>query len=108
MVRMLLTYVLPLFLPTILYFAWAAWVRAQITNKHAKEQDTDTPATTEEVAAYDISAPWFRLILAGVALVVIGLVLSVILSPKNPPKSVYQPPHMENGKVIPGHYQQIR
>lgn len=104
MVRIIITYVLPLLLPTILYFGWASWVRKKIAASHAQAQSEDDTVTAEEIAAYDIRAPWFRLILAGVILMGVGLLLSVFLSPRNPPDSVYQPPRIENGKVIPGHY----
>lgn len=104
MVRIIITYILPLLLPTIMYFAWASWVRKKIAANHAQAQNDDDTVTAEEIAAYDIKAPWFRLILAGVILMGVGLLLTVFLSPKNPPDSVYQPPRIENGKVIPGHY----
>lgn len=112
MVRILITYVIPLVLPSLIYFAWTAWVRKQIAAKHAQAAldateagtpDADT-ITPEEVAAYEIRTPWFRLILAGAVLVVISLVLSVFFTPKNPPNSVYQPPYTENGKVMPGKF----
>ena len=107
MVRILITYILPLALPTVLYFAWAAWVRKQIKASHAEAQNNDgddETATAEEIAAYDIKAPWFRLILSGIVLMILSLLLSVLLGPKNPPESDYQPPRLEDGKVVPGEY----
>lgn len=108
MVRILLTYVLPLVLPTVMYLIWAAWVRKKVAANRAKlaenaggEPDDITP---EEAEAFVIRTPWFRLISAGVGLVVITLMLSVFFGPKNPPGSVYQPPRMEDGKVVPGQY----
>ena len=104
MVRILISYILPLVLPTILYFGWASWVRKKIAAQHAQANAENDPITAEEIAAYDIKAPWFRLILAGIILMGIGLMLSVVLGPKNPPDSVYQAPRIENGKIVPGQY----
>lgn len=107
MVRIFISYILPLFLPTVIYFIWTAWVRKQIAAKHAKRVEDAALAdevTPEEVAAYDVPTPWFRLILAGVGLVLVGLVLSVFLGPKNPPGSVYQAPYVEDGKIVPGQF----
>ena len=107
MVRILITYILPLVLPSVMYFAWASWVRRKIAAQHAQAQAEDDTITAEEIAAYDIKTPWFRLILAGIVLMGVGLVLTVLLSAPNPPDSVYQPPRVENGKVIPGHFAPI-
>lgn len=105
MLRILITYILPLVLPSILFFGWASWVRKKIAAQHAQAQADDDTITADEIAAYDIKAPWFRLILAGIILMGIGLLLSVFLAPPNPPDSVYVAPRIENGKVIPGHYE---
>ena len=123
MVRIIISYVIPLLLPTVIYFVWSAWVRKQITANRAttaaptsEDAPEDAPEnapenaveggefTAEEVAAYEIRTPWFRLILAGVGLVVLSLLLGVFFGPKNPPESVYQPPRIENGQVVPGQY----
>lgn len=53
---------------------------------------------------YDIKTPWFRLILAGVGLMLVGLVLSVFFGHKNDPGSVYQPPYEKNGTIVPGQF----
>lgn len=107
MVRILISYVIPLLLPTVMYFIWTAWVRKQIAANRAKVADGPSAGdeiTAEDVEAYEIRTPWFRLILAGACLVLVGLMLSVYLGPRNPPKSVYQPPRIEDGKVVPGQY----
>lgn len=107
MVRIFISYVLPLFLPTVIYFIWTAWVRKQIAAKHAQnaaDADDGDEVTAAEVAAFDIPTPWFRLALAGVGLVLVGLMLSVFFGPKNPPDSVYQAPYVKDGKVVPGQY----
>ena len=116
MVRILISYIIPLLLPTIIYFIWTAWVRRQVEANHAALKAAASAAASdgtgeagdiisdEELAAFDIPTPWFRLILAGAGLVVVSLILSFFLSPKNPPQSVYQPPRVENGQVVPGQY----
>lgn len=109
MVRILISYVLPLALPTVMYFVWTAWVRKQIEANHAKLASGSGDAegneiTAEDVKAFEIRTPWFRLILAGAGLVMVSLILSVFLGPKNPPGSVYQPPHVVDGKIVPGQY----
>ncbi len=88
MLRIVITYILPLALPTALYFAWVVWRR----KSKAPEEKPQIPM------------PWFTLILAGLILMSLGLVMSVVLGPKNPPGSVYQPPRLENGKVVPGQF----
>lgn len=102
MIRTLITIVLPLVLPTILYLLWAAWAKKHIEANHA--QALARGATPEELAEYEISTPWLRLILAGVGLVLVGLVVTTLLGTKNDPDSVYRPPHEANGKVVPGQY----
>lgn len=101
MVRILISYVIPLLLPTVMYFLWVAWVRRKIMASHSP---ADSEVTPEEVAAFEIRTPWFRLILAGAVLVLVTLVLGVFLGPKNPPDSVYQPPRIVDGKIVPGEY----
>jgi len=103
MLRIIITYILPLALPTVLYFIWTSWVRKQVRANRAKARSDATTDHTEP-EEFDIKAPWFRLILAGVTLVAIGLVLSVFLGPKNAPDAVYQAPRMENNTIIPGQY----
>jgi len=96
MFRMFITYVVPLVLPTLFFMVWAAWARRKIAATHATEEQA------QEIVA--IKTPWFRLILAGIGLMVVGLLLSVLLGPKNPPKNVYQAPHIVDGKIVPGKY----
>jgi len=93
MIRIFFTYALPLILPTIMFFIWTAWARRRIDVNHESAEE-----------AFRIKTPWFRLILAGVGLMVVGLLLSVLLSPKNPPQSTYQAPRIQNGKIVPGQY----
>lgn len=104
MARILISFVLPFVMPTVIYFLWTAWVRKKIMAQHAKDGDANADITADEVEAYEIRAPWLRLIIAGVVLMLVTLMLSVLISPKNPPGSVYQPPYEQNGKIVPGQY----
>lgn len=106
MVRIILTYVLPLLLPTIMYFAWVSWVRKQVAAKKAQAaaEGTEAPSTEDMVHDLDIKTPWFRLALAGTGLLIVASVLSVLLVPENPENSTYQPPRLEDGKVVPGQF----
>jgi hypothetical protein len=79
MIRILLTYVLPLILPTVLYLLW---LRFAVARGRAPE------------------VPYVWLLLAGLVLVTItvfGLTLS-----GGTPTGRYQPPHLEDGRVVPG------
>lgn len=107
MARIIITYLIPLLLPSVMYFAWTWWVRKQVQANRAKAQaegleHVDGDHTEPE--DYDIKTPWFRLILAGVGLMIVGLVISVFFGPKNAPDSVYQPPHMEGDTIVPGQF----
>ncbi len=105
MTRIILSYFLPLILPSVLYFAWTIWVRKQvIANRAQATGNPNAPADHTEVADFDITTPWFRLILAGVVLMAVSLMLSVFIGGKNPPGSVYQAPRMEGDKIIPGQF----
>lgn len=92
--RILVTYVLPLVLPAALYFLWlwSARSRARAGAGEAKP------------AAWWEEAPWHWLALAGVALLAATL-FALALTSGAPPGKVYTPPHVEDGQVVPGRYQ---
>ena len=92
MIRILFTYVLPLVLPTILYFTWMGWVGRKIAVLQKAGQD---------VEHIKIKTPWIRLVLTGVVLMAIGLVIIAVVGGA-PADSDYQPPRYEDGKIIPG------
>jgi ABC-type uncharacterized transport system YnjBCD permease subunit len=78
--RVFFAYVVPLLLPTVLYLLW---LRFAAVDGHERE------------------VPWLWLGAAGVALaavVLVGLALS-----SGSKDGVYVPPHVENGRVVPGH-----
>ncbi|MCW8914898.1 MAG: hypothetical protein OQK24_03475 [Magnetovibrio sp.] len=107
MVRIIFTYVLPLALPTLIYIAWTLWVRNKVRTNRAKAKaeglDVEQGDHTH-VGDYDLKMPWVRLVFAGVGLMMVALVLSVMLSPKNPEDSIYVPPHMDGDKIVPGQF----
>ena len=82
--RLVLTILLPLLLPSIVYFLYASLAR-------------------NGVAALAESAPWFWLIAAGLLLAILALVLLAALGGAAP-GSVYHPPREVNGHIEPGYF----
>jgi len=91
MVRILLEYLLPFFLPTALYAAWVFWQR-----RRAASVGGAGPAWEE--------GPWFWLLAAGAVLAVSAIVATIVLSGA-PPGAKYVPPVLEDGKVVHGHFE---
>ena len=92
MARILIEYLLPIVLRTALDAAWLAWQRKRAIATGAAR----VPAWQE--------GPWFWCILAGVVLVLAVFLATALLS-RHPPGAKYQPPHMVNGRVVPGQFQ---
>ncbi len=89
MIRIFFTYLLPLLLPTAIYFMFMLPAR-----RRAK-------ARGEEVSWE--KTPWLLLAAAGVFL--LGLTLGALaLNDGEPPWSQYDPPHMEDGQIMPGEF----
>jgi len=88
MLRVLLTIVLPLLLPTALYLLWATALRPGRRNG----------------AAFWGALPWIWLAGMGVALLAIVLFV-VTVHFGAPQEGVYVPPRWENGEIVPGHMQ---
>ena len=86
MIRILLTYVLPLVLPALLYIFWVKISRVFGSNPDRQLRD----------------GPWFWLAVAGFALMTAGMVALALIG-TNPTEGTYQPPRVEDGKIIPGH-----
>jgi hypothetical protein len=87
MLRVFLTVVLPLILPLALYLGWVMTLGA------AQEGGGSISWTT---------VPWLWLAVAGVGLLAIVLVV-VTVGFGAPEQGVYVPPHLEDGRVVPGH-----
>ena len=85
MTRVALTIVVPLILPSLLYIAW---LRA--TGRLMAVRGGIAPL------------PWPWLIGSGLALAALTLVV-VNVQFGNSPQGTYVPPHVEDGRVVPGH-----
>jgi hypothetical protein len=83
MLRVFLEIILPLILPTALYFLWIAAFR-------------------RDGAAAARTPPWVWLASAGVLLLAIVLVFMVV-DFGAPQHGVYVPPRWEKGHIVPGH-----
>ena len=87
MVRVLLSILLPLLLPTAAFFLYA-WYR---TRRAA--------AAGAEPQAIDV--PWSWLCIAGLLLAIVSVTVNVIYM-SGEKGTHYEPAHMENGKIVPG------
>ena len=88
MIAKFISFVVPLLLPTILYMIWVAVLRS----RRGK-----VPATGWR------SWPWAYLIGGGLALAS-AVTVSVGLITADPDRGTYVPPHMEDGKLVPGEF----
>ncbi|TVR82319.1 MAG: hypothetical protein EA405_07070 [Rhodospirillales bacterium] len=86
MTRILLQYLLPLVLPTVLFFLYS-WIFG------GKTGDQSAPSQMQR-------APWFWLILAGFVLMAAGLIVTA-LTGGGIAGSEYIPPRFEDGRVVP-------
>jgi hypothetical protein len=91
MLRVLLTIILPLLLPTAIYVAWIAFVSRS--------------ARSERVRLGPRSLVW--LALAGVVLLAVVLV-TVSVHFGEPVRGRYVPPRYENGEVVPPHIDPVQ
>lgn len=87
--RTLLTRILPLLLPILIYLGW--WYLAR---RRALSRGHPTPQLGD--------APWTWLFVAGLGLMVVVLIV-MGLTWGEEPGGVYVPPRYEDGKIIPGH-----
>ncbi len=88
MIRVIVSVVVPLVLPTILYFAYA-WYLA----RRARAAGQEDPKV--------LDVPWSWLVGAGVALAAISFGVN-FMGEGDKPGGVYVPPHVEDGKIVPG------
>lgn len=87
--RIILTILVPLLLPIAIYGLWLSWVRQRWHR--------------EGVTPYPIQIPWLWLLTAGVALMMIVIVVT-FFDEGAAPNAVYVPPQLKNGEIIPGHF----
>ena len=89
MSRILITYVLPFLLPTVVYAAWT-WYRAGYAARHGGE----APRLEQ--------GPWPLLLFLGAVCAFAALAVTGFLRGGDA-NTTYVPPHVEAGKVVPGH-----
>jgi hypothetical protein len=90
MLRVLLEYVVPIVLPSLLYLAWLAYENRRIARGG------------EGVLRRWQEGPWAWLFAAGVALAVSGTLMLTLLR-GNGIEGRYVPPRVEDGRIVPGH-----
>ncbi|MGE0650812.1 MAG: DUF6111 family protein [Alphaproteobacteria bacterium] len=90
MFRLFFTFVLPLIAPALLYLAWN-WIQLRRIASGKRAEPTPTFA----------EMPWLVLAGAGVSMLVVTLLAFALMGGGAKPGSVYVPPHMEDGKLVP-------
>ncbi|RED48021.1 DUF6111 family protein [Aestuariispira insulae] len=93
MIKLILTILLPLIAPTVLYFFWM-----KLRRHKAKAMATGEPLPEWE------KLPWPWLIGGGCILTVVSLLIIGIPSTHDR-DSIYVPPRMEDGVLVPGHFE---
>jgi hypothetical protein len=91
MLRVIVTIVVPLLLPTAIYLTWMRLAQRS------------PPAGAMAWA----TLPWLWLAAAGVVLLAFVL-LVVTVGFGTSQTGVYVPPHTENGRIVPGHFEPPR
>ena len=87
MIRILITYLIPLLLPVLAWYLWTKFSPAK--------------AKTPENLTGSAAAPWSKLGIAGVVLLALTLG-SVALFSGAEPGNVYEPARMVDGEVVSG------
>jgi hypothetical protein len=87
MLRVFLTIVLPLVLPSAIYFTWI-WIANMVSDRKPRSW---------------AATPWVWLAGAGVVLLA-GVLFVVNVHFGTSSSGTYVPPRWENGRVVPGHF----
>jgi hypothetical protein len=90
LLRVVVEIVLPLLLPTALYLLWVIALRRAQSG----------------AAVRPVRPPWVWLGCAG--LMLLALVLVFFAYPGDQRDGVYVAPHLEGGRVVPGHFEKPR
>ncbi|HEX2113636.1 MAG TPA: DUF6111 family protein [Alphaproteobacteria bacterium] len=90
MLRVLLEYIVPIVLPSLLYLAWIAYENRRIARGG------------EGVLRRWQEGPWAWLFAAGVVLAVAGTLMLSLLRGYGI-EGQYVPPRVEDGRIVPGH-----
>ena len=86
--RIFLQYLLPILLPGLLFILWTYLTRLR-------------PGENGPARALIAEGPWFRLILAGLVLMAIGLVVAAVTGGLDP-EGEYRAPFLQDGEIVPG------
>ena len=88
MIRVFLTVILPLLLPTALYLLWVLGMRR-----------------TESAGAGEVlrDLPWIWLVAAGCVLLAAVLLMAALRLGRSTDTAGYVPPHSVGGQIVPGH-----
>ena len=92
--RVLLEYVVPIVLPSLLYLAWLAYENRRVANG-----GEGTVRRWQE-------GPWAWLFAAGVAIAVAGTFV-LALWRSSGIEGHYVPPRVEDGRIVPGHMEPV-
>ncbi len=95
MSRVVLQYVLPLLLPTVLYLIWWGTIGRR-------------KATANGGTAVLAQGPWFWLIVCGCVLLAGSLIYTALVvgvTTDVTSEGHYVPPQLEDGRVVPGHFE---
>lgn len=91
MFRLLMTYILPLVGPLLMYMAWNAYARAQ-----ARKNGGEPPSLEK--------GHIFWSLVAGFVLLVASLVTLAVTGGDDPDAGRYVPPRLEDGRIVPPSY----
>ena len=92
--RIFLTYVLPLALPTLVYIAWVGYARKQHVGRGGG--DGDLPELRR--------GPLFWSLVTGFVLMLGGLAAIALMTGAPPDSGEYQSPRLQDGKIVPPHF----
>lgn len=95
MIRKIITIVLPLLLPALIYFFWVWMAR-----RHAKKHGTEAPGPENFR-----DAPWIWLGIGGVSLLVVTLLAMPLFLGEPSEPGRYVAPQYKDGKIIPHRYE---
>ena len=93
MIRVFLLILLPIMIPTLAYMGWVFMQRRKAKAAGVPE---DAPTIQE--------APWGLLITLSAAMLIVGIVIFLFIDNRSDLGSVYIPPKIEDGRIVPGQY----
>jgi len=112
--RVFFTVVLPLITPSLLYLGWLMLrARGVPSTGGASPAPGDRADGTESGNGQDgappprgwgDSMPWATLVVSGALLAVAATTTLYLTQPSGKPGDVFVPPHMEDGRIVPGHF----